>query len=343
MKLQIIYTLLLLSITIIIISIYLYSTGENEQFAIIDNLNNCENIYTNNNSYVAEWEYDGSILGKGKNATVYGGYGIINGKKVNVAIKVIDYVSYDKFLKEVSFQIKAASNYLAPNVYDAFICENTGYIVTSKIDKTVSEYLETFAKGSKEQMDMFDLLKEKATNLLIDSNNASLLHTDRHIDNFGVILNDKSEPTLVLIDWDAASNVKLNESSMIDVLRSLDLTFKLLKSNLLTPSSLHKFKVPEAPTKKRIPQPRTELKPKSSSSLSFSTFSEPKIQSNLLNENANTISPIRFSSFGSIEDNNLSPFSSPVKMKDQEEEEQKYESPFKIRKINRNLFDEEDD
>ncbi len=347
--------LLLICIIIVIISLYIFSSKnknknkkKNEHFTIMsDESNECENVLYDD--YVADWEYDNTILGKGKNATVYGGYGTIDGHKIYVAIKVIDYVSREKFLKEVLFQQKASENNLAPKIYDAFICGNTGYIITSKIDKTIQEYLETFPRGSKEQMDMFDKLKQKAEKLLIDCNNASLLHTDRHIDNFGVVLDENGVPNLVLIDWDAATNIKLDETSLEDVLNNLELTFKLLKTNLLTPPSTYKYKVPEAPTKKRNTRIHTEIKPKSSSSLNFSTFSEPRPQLDILNENANSKSPIRFSLFGSIEDNNMSPLSTPIKYKskskskEDEEDEQKYESPFKIRKINRFLFDDEDD
>ena len=350
MKFQSIHILLLISILIISISLYIFTTTnstngsktkKNEYFTIMsDELNSCEDVLYDN--YIADWEYDNTVLGKGKNATVYGGYGTIEGKKVKVAIKVIDYVTRDRFLKEVLFQIQASVSNLAPKVYDAFICGNTGYIVTSKINKTIKDYLETFPRGSKEQMEMFDLLKEKAKKLLIASNKASLLHTDRHIDNFGVILNKAGLPKLVLIDWDAATGVKLGQTGIDDVLNKLDQTFQLLKTNLLAPPPIHKYKVPEGPSKKRIAQPRTEIKPKSSTSLSYSTFSEPRPQSDILSTNANSTSPIRFSSFGSIEDNDLSPFSTPVKAKSKDEEEQKYESPFKIRKTNRNLFDDDD-
>jgi hypothetical protein len=344
MKFQSMHIIFIISILILIISLYIFISTNNEEFFTIvsDQINDCEDVLYDD--YIADWEYDNTVLGKGKNATVYGGYGTIDGRKVKVAIKVIDYVSRDRFLKEVLFQIQAAASQLAPKVYDAFICGNTGYIVTSKIYKTLKEYLETFPKGSKEQTDMFESLKEKARKLLIDSNDASLLHTDRHIDNFGVILNKNGIPRLVLIDWDAATGVKLGQKGMDDVLNKLDQTFQLLKTNLLAPPSIHKYKVPEGPTKKRIAQPRTEIKPKSSTSLSYSTFSEPRPQPDILSTNVNNTSPIRFSSFGSIEDNNLSPFSTPVKQKskDELEEEQKYESPFKIRKINRNLFDDED-
>jgi len=350
MKFQTIHILLLLFIIIIITLIIFKSTGsskdtklnDDEYFTIMSNeLNDCEDVLYDD--YVADWEYDNTVLGKGKNATVYGGYGTINGKKVKVAIKVIDYVSRDRFLKEVLFQIQAAASQLAPIVYDAFRCGDTGYIVTSKIHKTLKEYLETFPRGSKEQMDMFDLLKEKAKKLLISSNKASLLHTDRHIDNFGVVLNKAGVPKLVLIDWDAATGVKLGQTGINDVLNKLDQTFQLLKTNLLAPPSMYKYKVPEGPSKKRTAQPRTEIKPKSSSSLAYSTFSEPRPQSDILSTNTSNNSPIRFSSFGSIEDNDLSPFSTPVKNKSKDEEEQKYESPFKIRKTNRNLFDDEDE
>ncbi len=355
--------LLIISILILIISLFILispkSNKQDEYYTIMsDSLDKCEDILYDD--FVANWEYDGTQLGKGKNATVYGGYGIIDGKRINVAIKVIDYVNRDRFLKEVLFQIQASTSNIAPVVYDAFMCGNTGYLVTSKIKFTIKDYLETFKKGSKEQMDMFEALKEKAKELLIISNDISLLHTDRHIDNFGVVTDELGIPSLVLIDWDAAKGVKLSNSGMDDVLNKLDQTFQLLKTNLLAPSSMHKYKVPEGPSKKRIPQPRTEVKPKQS--ISISTFSEPRPQTHTSINNSNSIStndiipslmpslipssnqpsPIRFSSFGSIEDNELSPFSTPVKNRNKEEEEEKkYESPFKIRKVNRYLFDED--
>ena len=148
MKFQSMHIIFIISILILIISLYIFIFSNNgENFTIVsDQINDCEDVLYDD--YIADWEYDNTVLGKGKNATVYGGYGTIDGRKVKVAIKVIDYVSRDRFLKEVLFQIQAAASQLAPKVYDAFICGNTGYIVTSKIYKTLKEYLETFPKGS---------------------------------------------------------------------------------------------------------------------------------------------------------------------------------------------------
>jgi hypothetical protein len=322
MKYKNITILLILSIIILFLIVYMIIRKTNERFSIVSDSNKkCKNILFDN--YISDWEYDGTLLGKGKNATVYGGKGKINNKEINVAVKVIDFVNYDRFLKEVLFQIQAAANHIAPKVYDAFMCENTGYLITDKIDTTVKEYLETFKRGSREQKNMLEILKEKSKQLLNTSNKASLLHTDRHIDNFGIQFDEYGQPNLILIDWDGATNVMLDSKSMKNVFTKLEQTFQLLETTLLTPPSL--YKVPEGPSKKRVSQPRTEIKSKIN--MPSFTNTEPK-QGNF---DLEPTTPIRLSSFKSIEDEK------------EEKTEIDEESPFKMRKLNRTLFDDDDE
>jgi len=279
MKLELNYCNSILILVVIIAIVFLLfnflkSKKTVEEFNIISSCKELEHVI---NPYVNfDWEYDGGVLGKGKKSIVYGGIGYINNAKVLLAIKKFkDYVSPQKLRQEAGNQLYAFNAGLAPRVYDAFICDDDAYLVTDRIDMSVTKYLESnFIKGSIEQTEALKNIEAKVIQMLIASNEAGILHTDRHIDNIMLILNGTNEPIVTIIDWDAAKYIKLDDNELNQVIHEMKQTFDLLQSNLLLNKS---YVVPEAPSKKKYKSLTTVKKiPRSSSNLFDSDDESPK-------------------------------------------------------------------
>jgi hypothetical protein len=257
-----------------------------ESFNIVSGCKDIERVITTDFNTNLVWNYDNSLLGEGKKAFVYGGYTDIDGVKVLLAIKKFkDYVKPEKLREEAENQLYASSYGLAPRVYDAFICDDEAFLITDRIDTNVPKYISSFEKGSERQKDALNYIKEKVKQLLTDSNDAGILHTDRHIDNIMIILNGTDYPDVTMIDWDAAKYIELDQDKLNDILYKMDLTFDLLERNLQSNST--NIKVPEGPSKKKykslttvkkIPFGRLFDESKNDSPLKRMVLSEPKIK-----------------------------------------------------------------
>jgi hypothetical protein len=279
-------------------SYYLFSKSKIsvESFTIPSGCKELERVITTDFNTNLVWDYDNSLLGEGKKAIVYGGHTIINGVKLLLAIKQFkDYVTPQKLRQEAENQMYSASYGLAPRVYDAFICDDKAFLITDRIDKSVTDYVSSFEKGSKRQKDAISHIKKRVKELLMESNNANILHTDRHIDNIMIILNGTDKPDVTLIDWDAAKYTKINQDDMDEILFDMDLTFDLLERNLesnVINNINNNYKAPEGPSKKKYKSLTTAKKipfggfnindeNKNNSPLKRMVLSEPKMKHSL--------------------------------------------------------------
>ena len=234
------------------------------------------------------WYLDGTVLGKGKKGIVYGGIGINdNDEKISVAVKVLDVVGKDKLQQEADKQNYASNLGLAPPIYDALWCDFKGYLIMEKAGTGLADYLkDNFQAGSKEQLNVLKELKKMAEELVVRMMRSNIVHTDLHIDNFMIQMDEYRKPIVTIIDWDAAAYGQFNDLDIEEKLDDLNLTFNLLRKNLLEANNMFtpRYKVPEGPSKRKQVsnrESRTEMKDQSQINTNLQSarnlYSEPAI------------------------------------------------------------------
>jgi hypothetical protein len=266
MKKSIIISIVIILVLFSLYKLYsLYFNKDKSESFYHSNLTSLLDSDCNNPEYIIpnsgkDWFFDGTILGKGKKGIVYGG---VDKNGMKVAIKVIDFVQKNKLKEEALNTLFAFSTLqIAPKIYDAIWCNYKGYIITEYIPTSLVDYLKNnFSKGSPQQSNEINKFRKIAEKYIIKMMNENIMHSDLHIDNFMIRMNQFDDPELIIIDWDAAIKNKFTPTDIKEKIDDLNLTFNLLYKNLIEEKSIfNAYKVPEAPSKKRRP-PTTDYKP----------------------------------------------------------------------------------
>ena len=284
---------IILGIALIVISYFLLK--KDETFGVIKDCNS--NVRHLIQTYPVGCDYEEiKLLGKGEKAEVY--QTNCNGK--DYAMKVTTSYNPKSFLDEVDNQILVGRD-ISPSVLDAFVCnDKKGYIVMEQLKDTVTDYIRKETTNPMERIKLVNKFREIAKEKFRRAAELGIFHSDTHIDNMMIKIDELDNPDLLFIDWGISSKKISTESEIRKKLNDIDQTFDLLQREINTNTT----KTPAAPKKvQKTRQIFTERKeepespPKKLKLPGFSTDSK--------------INPSDYSHINNVE----SPYSSPYKMK----------------------------
>jgi serine/threonine protein kinase len=191
------------------------------------------------------WAPLGERLGTGKKASTYK---VCCGSDcLTFAVKIqenrlnrSDF--YDTIKKEVVLQDKFAKLGIAPEVYDAFMCNNKeSYIVMDRLDMDIdsySKYLVQNTNFSFEQIDaILDTICDTAISLMRIAHSNKLVHTDLNPGNIMVKLSNDPVRTPIatkIVDFGNGPKEVFDEkeADREEDLHGITMTFDMIKRNI---------------------------------------------------------------------------------------------------------------
>jgi tRNA A-37 threonylcarbamoyl transferase component Bud32 len=220
-------------ITLVILLIVLIKLNSNEYFGTNDQLEiqrfndlNIDNIDCN-------WDITDKLVGKGEtsgevfevlcdkfptNKFVAKVYKNVNPKKV-----------YDEALNQLSAGFENA-----PEVFDAFMIGNDGYIIMEQMDDSIMNFIQKNAANLEDKLSLSYEIENKAKNKLSNTLQKGVVHDDTRYDNIMIKMLPNGDYDVYLIDWGFVQkpSVANFDKQIADKMKDLELTFKLLRSDL---------------------------------------------------------------------------------------------------------------
>jgi hypothetical protein len=213
-----------------------------------------------------KWIKTTSVEGQGKFGTVYRLCKQCDGQEP-VCAYVVKHIKRNSseetfrndFQKEVQMHIFLRDSGIAPNVYDAFICGDEGYIVLDRKDYNIKEYAFKLLEALKKSSLVFDILNQLQTSvirLVGQLHSYSYIHDDPHLENFMIEVRDGN-----LVNWrnpqiiDFGKAIKV-ESPLVanqrEPQKGIEMSFDMLKREVLDKEKLMQLTDPDAIARQKI-------------------------------------------------------------------------------------------
>ena len=247
-----IFILLLLLIILLIIIIKLNSSEyfiTNDQIEIqrFNDLN-IDNIYCN-------WVITDKLVGKGETSGEV--FEALCEKFPNnkFVAKVYKNTNPKKVHDEAQNQLIAGFEN-APEVFDAFMIGNDGYIIMEQMDDSIMNFIKKNASSLEDRIALSYEIENKAKNKLANTLEKGIVHDDTRYDNIMIKMLSNGDYDVYLIDWGFVQKPNLSnfDRQISDKMKDLELTFKLLRSDLSSQPSYTISKQPP-PINKRSKKP----------------------------------------------------------------------------------------
>ena len=213
-----------------------------------------------------KWIKTTSIEGEGKFGTVYRVCKQCDGQDP-VCAYVVKHIKRNSsvetfqkdFQKEVQMHIFLRDTGIAPNVYDAFICGDEGYIVLDRKDYNIEEYAFRLLEALKKSSLVFDILNQLQTSvirLISQLHSYSYIHDDPHLQNFMIDVRDGD-----LVNWrnpqiiDFGKAVKVDSplvANQKEPQKGIEMSFDMLKRNIQDKEKLMQLTDPETIARQKI-------------------------------------------------------------------------------------------
>jgi hypothetical protein len=213
-----------------------------------------------------KWIKTTTIEGQGKFGTVYRLCKQCDGQEpiCSYVVKHIKRNSSEEtfrndFQKEVQMHILLRDSGISPNVYDAFICGDDGYIVLDRKDYNIKEYAFKLLETLKKTDLVFDILNQLQTSvirLVGQLHSYSYIHDDPHLENFMIEVRNGD-----LVNWrnpqiiDFGKAVKV-ESPLVanqrEPQKGIEMSFDMLKREVLDKEKLMQLTDPDAIARQKI-------------------------------------------------------------------------------------------
>ena len=143
------------------------------------------------------------------------------------------------FQKEVQPHITLRDTGIAPQVYDAFICGNEGYIVLDKKNYNVREYafkLLDELKNAKLVHSILDQLETAVVRIINQLHTYKLVHGDPHLKNFMIDLRGSDLTdwrNLQIIDFGKTTEVEsVQKANQDEPVEGIHMSFEMLKRDI---------------------------------------------------------------------------------------------------------------
>ena len=213
-----------------------------------------------------KWIKTTSVEGEGKFGTVYRVCKQCDGQDP-VCAYVVKHIKRNSsvetfqkdFQKEVQMHILLRDTGIAPNVYDAFICGDEGYIVLDRKDYNIEEYAFRLLEALKKSNLVFDILNQLQTSvirLISQLHSYSYIHDDPHLQNFMIDVRDGD-----LVNWrnpqiiDFGKAVKVDSplvANQKEPQKGIEMSFDMLKRKIQDKEKLMQLTDPETIARQKI-------------------------------------------------------------------------------------------
>jgi serine/threonine protein kinase len=165
----------------------------------------------------------------------------------NFVVKIVPITTSaveQKMQREVHMQKMFGTS--APEVTDAFICNNNAYIVMAKKDMTIEGFvsmLKNMGKSTSEIMQQIDNIEAEVKTIVKEAHAKGLLHGDLHRENImlNLLKNAEGQPVawtnIQLIDFGKSKQLKPNDEDLKEEADGIRMTFNLLRNFAKEPIS----------------------------------------------------------------------------------------------------------
>ena len=213
-----------------------------------------------------KWIKSTSVEGQGKFGTVYRLCKQCDGQEPVCAYVVKHIKRYSSeetfrndFQKEVQMHIFLRDSGIAPNVYDAFICGDDGYIILDRKDYNIKEYAFKLLETLKKPDLVFDILNQLQTSvirLISQLHSYNYIHDDPHLENFMIEVRNGD-----LVNWrnpqiiDFGKVVKVDSpliANQREPQKGIEMSFDMLKREVLDKEKLMQLTDPDAIARQKI-------------------------------------------------------------------------------------------
>jgi serine/threonine protein kinase len=197
------------------------------------------------NSKGCDWiPISGKILGQGKYGCTF--QVCCNGD-CNFIVKNVNVESSSaaaKIIQEV--QMQKLFGKAAPELVDAFICDDNAYIVMEKKDMTIEGFvnlMKSMGKSTAEIIKQIDNIEAEVKQLVRTTHKMGLLHGDLHRENImlNILKDERGMPVawsnIQLIDFGKSKQLAENHPDLKEEAEGLKMTFSLLRNFAKEPIS----------------------------------------------------------------------------------------------------------
>ena len=171
------------------------------------------------------WRNTNVEIGRGEDATVYKVCRTCNDnedEKCDFVVKVINNANLPRkelyMSREVFFQNEFNNLGLAPTLYDSFICDDKGYIISDKKDYDIQSYIKVLKKKFIPNNEIKDIITQIYENLItIITNlhtNYQLVHGDIHKNN--VMIDLQFKDLNLIKSWTNIQFIDFNKACYTD-------------------------------------------------------------------------------------------------------------------------------
>lgn len=145
----------------------------------------------------------------------------------------------------------------APEVFDAFIIGNDGYIIMEQMDDSIMNFIKKNATSLEDKIALSYDIENKTKTKLANTLQKGIVHDDTRYDNIMIKMLPNGEYDVFLIDWGFVQkpNIANFDKQIADKMKDLELTFKLLRSNLSSQSTSISGSKQPPPINKRSKKP----------------------------------------------------------------------------------------
>jgi tRNA A-37 threonylcarbamoyl transferase component Bud32 len=145
----------------------------------------------------------------------------------------------------------------APEIFDAFMIGNNGYIIMEQMDDSIMNFIKKNASSLEDRITLSYNIENKAKNKLANTLEKGIVHDDTRYDNIMVKILPNNDYDVYLIDWGFVQkpNTANFDKQVADKMKDLELTFKLLRSDLSSQSSSFTSSKQPPPINKRSKKP----------------------------------------------------------------------------------------
>jgi tRNA A-37 threonylcarbamoyl transferase component Bud32 len=329
---------ILISCIIIVLSIYIYcnTPKTNEYYGIV---NDCKtNVDHLLDDYIyCDWEM-GNLLGSGKKGDVYKASCDLYPSH-SFAIKEQKNSSRNKILNEANNQ-RLAGYQNTPEVYDAFMCGDNGYIITDVVDYDLTDYIKRSSDNPIARNNLINNLQSQAITKFLQAASNGIVHDDTHVENMRINEDENGNPILYFIDWGYSEKQTLTDEEVQKKIVDLEKTFNLLRFNLTMPTS--SYKTPAAPSKNKKSYKR-EFDSEPIYKTTYLAQESPNKKTNSPTNYALFTTPVKDNKFSlNLTEDEDAAFSTPTKnnlladfeeIKQEEDNESEYSTPKKNNKF----------